>query len=258
MDKPLRQKLYEGQHALGFGLGFPAPGIIECIGPGWDWVWLDGQHGQHDYRSLIECVRVADVRGLPSVVRTSWHEYGIIGPLMDLGASGIMVPMVDSADQARQIVHAVRFPPLGARSYGGRRVIDVRGREYCHSANEDVLLVVQIETPGALQQAESIAAVDGVDALFFGPDDIKLRLGIPINAGLLDSDELMRSLDVVTRAARNAGKLAGTITPTAAVLRRAGAAGCRLNVGGGDVQFLRGGAQQKLSELRGVAVEQQR
>jgi 4-hydroxy-2-oxoheptanedioate aldolase len=252
MTVSLRHALYQGQHALGFSVGFPAPGIIECIGAGWDWAWIDGQHGQHDYRSLLECVRAADALGLAPVVRASGHEYSLVGTVLDMGVVGVMIPMVDTAEQAREVVRAVRFPPLGARSYGGRRVVDLRGRDYCHTANEEVLLVVQIETREALAQAEAIAAVEGVDALFFGPDDVKLRLGIPINTGLLESDQLLRSLEAVAGAARNAGKISGTIAANAAVLGRVRGMGCLLNVGGSDVGFLRTGAQQKLSELRAM------
>jgi len=132
-------------------------------------------------------------------------------------------------------------------------VIDLRGRDYCYTANEEVLLVIQIETPEAVVQAEAIAAVEGVDALFFGPDDYKLRRGIPINTGLLDSDDLLRVQAAVGAAARNKGKVAGTIAATPAALRQVSAAGYRLNAGGSDVQFLKMGSQQSLDELRTAA-----
>jgi 2-keto-3-deoxy-L-rhamnonate aldolase RhmA len=74
MTLSLRQKLYQDQHALGFSLGFPTPGAIECTGAGWDWVWIDGQHGRYDYRGMVECGRAADACGLASIVRTSGHE----------------------------------------------------------------------------------------------------------------------------------------------------------------------------------------
>lgn len=253
MTLSLRQKLSQGQHVLGFMLGLPSPGAIECMAAGWDWVWLDGQHGQHDYRSMLECVRAADACGVLPIVRISGHEYGLIGPVLDMGVSGVMAPMVNSADEARQVVRAVRFPPIGGRSYGGRRVIDLGGRDYCYTANEEVLLVVQIETPEAVAQAEAIAAVEGVDAIFFGPDDYKLRRGIPINTGLLDADDLLAALEAVGAAARNTGKAAGTIAATPAALRQVSATGYRLNVGGSDVQFLKVGSQQRLNELRGVS-----
>jgi 4-hydroxy-2-oxoheptanedioate aldolase len=250
---PLRQRLYQGQHALGFSLSYPSPGAIECIGAGWDWVWIDNQHGQYDYRSTLECVRAADACGVAPVVRTSGHEYGLIGPVMDMDVAGIMVPMVNSVDEARQVVRAVRFPPLGERSFGGRRAVELHGRDYCYKANEEVVLILQIETPQALEQAEAIAAVEGVDALFFGAEDYKLRRGIPLSTRLLESDEVLHALDVMAGAARNSGKASGAIAATATELRRMMSAGCLLNCGGSDVQFLKLGSQQRLSELRAIS-----
>ena len=154
----MQNRLRVGEVALGLSLNYPAPGIIECMGAGWDWLWIDGQHGQMDYQSMLQCVRTADACGLAPIPRVSRHEPGTIGPVMDMKPAGILVPMVDTVAQARNIVEAVYFPPLGKRSFGGRRVTDVGGRNYYQTANEDTLLVVQIETPEGAANAEAIAA----------------------------------------------------------------------------------------------------
>ena len=244
------QKLKSGQIVLGVSITFSAPGMIEHFGAGWDWVWIDGQHGQLDYRTILECVRIADAMGIAPVVRVPGHEYGTIGPMIDMRPSGIMVPMVDTAEQARRVVEAARFPPLGKRSYGGRRIRDLEGAEYFRTANTEMLILAQIETPEAVANAEAIAATPGVDALFFGADDLKVRLGIPVGTAVPDSDQLTQAMEKTSRAAKNVGKFAGCVALNVSTLSLAISQGYRIIAGGGDVPFFREVAGKKLKELR--------
>ena len=248
----LRERLNDGGIALGFCLALPAAAIIEHACGGWDWLWIDGQHGQHDYRSMLESVRVADAGGIAPIIRVPGHDSGTIGQALDMRPAGIMVPMIDTAEDARGVVDAVRFPPVGKRSYGGRRSIDMEGRGYFETADENLLLVAQIETSEAVGNAGDIAATEGVDVLFFGPDDMRVRLGIPINAAVKDSAELTAALEKTVAAAKGAGKIAGCVAGSADGLRHAVSMGCQLIVGGGDVGFLRTAAPAKLEELRGA------
>jgi len=117
----LRASLCSGPQ-LGMCYMYPAPGIIERIGPDWDWVWIDGQHGELGYNDILSAVRACDVIMRPAVVRVSGQSPGDIGKALDTVPAAVMVPMVDNADQARTIVQAAKFPPLGSRSYGGPRV----------------------------------------------------------------------------------------------------------------------------------------
>jgi len=250
MPTELQRKLGNDDVALGLNWSFPAAGIIECMGRGWDWVWIDGQHGQMDYRSMLQCVRAADGCGVAPVPRVAGHDYCIIGPVMDMRTAGIIVPMVNTPDEARLVVEAARFPPLGRRSYGGRRVVDLAGRQYAETANADTLLVIQIETQQAVRNAEAIAGIEGVDALFFGPDDMKLGMGMPIDTPYTESDELAAAMEYAAKAARNAGKIAGTVAGGAESLAMATSLGFRLIAGGGDVGFLRMSAAEKLRELK--------
>lgn len=164
--------------AIRFGLGvmFPAPGLVEMIGPHWDWLWLDGQHGQiAGYDNMLAMVRACDLAGCAPYVRVPDNQAGWIGVMLDTGAAAIIVPQIDTADQARQAVRFSKFPPLGNRSYGSRRLYDRQGPDYHRAANQSVRLFCQIESPEALDHADSIAAVEGVDGLFFGPDDMTMR-----------------------------------------------------------------------------------
>lgn len=250
----LQKRLRAGDAALGLVLNYPAPGIIECMGAGWDWLWIDGQHGQMDYQSMLQCVRTAEACGLAPIPRVSGHEVGTISLVMDMRPAGMLVPMVDTVEQAMNIVEAVYFPPLGKRSFGGRRVVDVGGRDYCQTANDDTLLVMQIETPEGAANAEAIAALDGVDALFVGPDDTKVRLGIPINTRIAESDELARMMEGVAKAARNAGKFVGCPVGDLESFAMVLGLGYRLMACGGDVPFLRTMSAARLKELRQAVV----
>jgi 4-hydroxy-2-oxoheptanedioate aldolase len=120
------------------------------------------------------------------------HEAGPIGVALDMGAAGVIVPCVDTPEQARTLVDAAKFPPLGKWSYGGRRPIDFLSRTYSNTANGDTVLVVRIETPLVINSVEAIAAIPGVDALFLGPDDILLRRGfamdVPRSREMLEAD----------------------------------------------------------------------
>ena len=258
MVNPIQVKLKNNEVVLGLMLHYPAAGIIECMSAGWDWLWIDGQHGQIDYSNMLQCVRAADLRGIPAIPRVSGHEYGAIGLIMDMRTAGIMVPMVDSPQQAERLVEAVRFPPLGERSYGGRRVIDAEGRGYYEKANDETLLVLQIETLKAVENAEAIAATAGVDALFFGADDMKVRMGIPINTPISESEELAAAMKTTIKSAQNAGKVAGCVAPDASSIARAKSLGYQLIAGGGDVAFLRTASAEKLKELRNAVASSEK
>jgi len=236
---------------LGFSLMYPAPGIAERVGPDWDWMWIDGQHGEHDYASILGAVRASDLVQRPAVVRVPGHDAGAIGRALDTGASGVMVPVVETPEQAADIVRAAKFPPQGSRSYGGRRPIDRRGRTYSHPDQPQPVLVCQIESHAGLERVEEIAAVDGVDVVFFGPDDMTMRDGLPMDqpppAGHFDA-----ALQRVAAAAAAAGKAAGGVFATPEKLQTGLDLGYRLIVGTGDVSLLAPASQAKAAELRAV------
>ena len=150
-ETSFRSRLQSGVPQLGLAIMYPAPGVVERIGPDWDWIWIDSQHGELGYSDVLAMVRACDLIGRPSFVRVPGHEFGPIGLALDTGASGLIVPVVDTPEQAQTVVNAAKFPPLGRRSYGGRRPIDRQGRTYSDTANEEVVLVAQIESPEAIE-----------------------------------------------------------------------------------------------------------
>ena len=247
----LRRRLAAGELLFGLTHVYPAPGIVEVMAPGWDILWIDGQHGQFGHAELMAAVRACDLVGVAALVRVAGHESSLLGPVADMAPAAMMAPMVNSAEEAAAIARALRFPPLGERSYGGRRVGDLYGREYPNLA--DLLVVAQIEAPAAVEASADIAAVEGIDVLFLGPDDMKLRLGLPIETPLFADPRLASAATRVASAARAAGKFAAMPGATPENVARCRELGYQMFFGGSDVGFLRAASPAALKALRQAA-----
>jgi 4-hydroxy-2-oxoheptanedioate aldolase len=200
---------------------------------------------------MLAQVRACDLIQRPSLVRVPGHEFGHIGLALDTGASGVIVPLVDNPDQAREAVKAAKFPPLGNRSFGGRRPIDLLGRKYSETANSDTLLAAQIESPEALANADAIAATPGVDALFLGPDDLFMRRGFSPGAPR-PKDLFAKDIAAVASACRKHGKFAVTVASAPEPLQLCASAGFKLIVVGSDVSFLVDGSKQSSAAARAL------
>jgi 4-hydroxy-2-oxoheptanedioate aldolase len=247
----IRPALANGAPQLGLCIMYPAPGIVERIGPDWDWVWVDGQHGQLGYNDVLGIVRACDLVGRPAMVRVPSHEFGAIGLALDAGAAGVIVPVVNTPDEAKAVVKAAKFPPLGGRSYGGRRPIDLHGRLYSDTSNTDTLLICQIESPEAIDNADRIAAVPGVDALFLGPDDVMLRRGYKMNEPR-NKETLGKDMEAVIRACRQHGKIGCMVGMGAEMLKLSLSMGFQMIVAGGDVPFLANTSKATAAEAREI------
>ena len=246
----IRQLLEQDQVLLGLATMYPASGIIEGMCKGWDFVWVDGQHGEYSYDSVLHACQAASGMGIDVLLRVPSHDSSLVPVYADLAPSAIMAPMVETAEQARHVVRALHFPPLGARSYGGRRVVDLHGREF-HLEN-NVVFVSQIETEESVENAAEIAAVEGVDVLFFGPDDMRVQMGLPINTPLAENKRLRGAMERTAKAARDAKKHCGCVIGDETTLRMALDMGYQLIVGGGDIVFLRNEAQRRRELFRGI------
>jgi len=245
-----RKILASAPPQLGLCIMYPSPGVIERIGPDWDWVWVDGQHGQLGYGDVLALVRACDLVGRPAFVRVPGHEAGPIGMALDTGAVGVIVPCVDTPAQAAQVVRAAKFPPVGNRSYGGRRPIDRVGRGYAEERHE-IMLIVQIESPEAVTNIDAIASVPGVDAMFLGPDDIMLRRGFSMNEPRTPKS-LGADMEAVANAAKKHGKIAVTVGAGAGVLELSLELGFQMLVCGGDVAMLATSSKQLSADARAI------
>jgi 4-hydroxy-2-oxoheptanedioate aldolase len=179
------------------------------------WVLIDTEHGNIDDRDMQLQVGAIASTGSSPVVRVASAEPWLLKRALDCGAHGIMIPMCDSPEQAEAIVRACKYPskrwPKGVRGTGtmfGPAAFNQNGREYLMSANDNVTLIVQIESRAALETVEIIAAVDGIDALFVGPNDLASSLGY-VAFDHASIPEVQDAIARILKAALDAGKFAG-------------------------------------------------
>ncbi len=231
----LKERMARGECLLGGGVYSGSPEIVEYALRGLDWIWLDAQHSHADWQMLIHVVRAAHGIGVPVLVRTWTHDGGTIERLLDTGAEGIIVPMVDTPEQARAIVERCYFPPQGRRSFGAVR--PERIEEDVAEWNRRIVTVLQIETPEGVRNAEAIARVPGVDALHVGGRDLALRLGRPATEHSMAA-VVKEELESVAASCRRAGKAAAVIAFTTDILRDSLAQGYTLICAGMDVDRL--------------------
>jgi 4-hydroxy-2-oxoheptanedioate aldolase len=174
---------------------------------GFDWLCVDTQHGPVGYTELRSIVQAVRFTGVPTLVRVSTNSPGEIMRALDVGADGVIVPLVNTADEAKAAVAACRYPPLGTRSWGpsGASI----GREFTpEGANDDVACVVMVETREGLANVDEIAAVPGLDGIYVGPNDLALSHGLPtmlIDHGPVLTDAIARIAEACRRHAVTAG-----------------------------------------------------
>jgi len=178
---------------------------------GLDWLLIDLEHGYGGEEALVAQLQAVSRCEVAPFVRVSSGEEWRFKRVLDLGAAGVMVPMIRTAEEARQVVSSMRYPPLGTRGVSSlSRACDygLNFREYFQKAHETVTTIIQIETPEALEDIDAIAAVDGVDVLFLGPADLSANLSVPLD---FDSREFRNAREKILEAAVRCGKAAGII-----------------------------------------------
>lgn len=250
----LKSRWAAGEVTLGAWCMIPGALTAEALGGcGFDWVLVDMQHGCMDYETALAMIRAIDLTGAIPVVRVPWNDPGIIGRVLDAGALGVIIPMIQTPDDARRAVEACRYPPAGRRSFGPVRVGLRDGPTYFATANDRVLVIPMIETVEALASVDEIAAVPGVDALFVGPFDLSIALGLPPG----DNDGKPAFDDAIARIARAAAG-AGVAT---AVLSNPAVAPLRIRQGfqmisvTTDINTLAAGARADLQAVRNATAK---
>lgn len=247
----IKQLLREDQLPTVLKINLSEPRVIEIAAlSGVDSVWLCTEHVPNDWIGLENQIRAARVHGIDTLVRVGRGSYSDYIRPLEAGATGIIVPHVENAREARQIVEWIRFHPLGKRALDGGNVdglfCHVPLEDYVRHANEERLLILQIESPEALAKVDEIAAVEGFDGLLFGPGDFSHRIG---KIGQLDQPEVVAARQQVAAAARAHGKFAmtaGLIAPLPTLVEE----GYNLLGIGADVVCLSNAVKQRLQSLR--------
>jgi len=174
----LKEQWKAGANVVGGWLSIPATLSAEVMArAGFDYVCVDTQHGAVEYQVAVELIRAIEHGGSVPIVRVPWNEPGIIGKMLDAGAHGVIVPMVNTVEEAQAAVNACRYAPYGSRSYGPT-VARVRRPDYVEWAADNVAVIPMIETKQAVENLPEILAVPGIDAIYVGPADLSLTLGL--------------------------------------------------------------------------------
>ena len=251
---PARARLAAGELALGVGIRLTrsveiARMMKRC---GFDWLFLDLEHGMMSLDAAAQMAIAALDAGIAPIARVPERQFAMAARALDGGAWGIVMPHVDTADEARAIVDHLKFPPAGHRSSGGMLphlgYRAMNSGEAARIVNAEMLLVAMIETPAGVANADAIAAVPGIDGLLIGSNDLSLELGI---AGQFEHEKIVAAYDTVIAACRRHGKFPGMGgVSEEAVFRRYIAAGMRMILGGNDAPFLLAAAAQRTGMLR--------
>ncbi len=228
--------LREGRPQIGLWLNTGEPLLAELAGTaGFDWLVIDGEHGPNDLRSIIAQLQALAASPAEAVVRPPMGEPWMIKQLLDAGARTLLVPMVDSAEQARALVSAVRYPPHGIRGVGAavaRASAFNTIADYTETAADEICLLVQAETQAAIADLENIAAVEGIDGVFIGPADLSADMGY---IGRIEAPEVQEVIEKAIGTITNAGKAAGILTFNEALNLRYIDLGARFVAVGSDV-----------------------
>lgn len=221
---PFKQALRERRAQIGLWLGLADHYTTEiCAGAGFDWLLIDGEHSPNDLRSILQQAQVIAAYPQSHAIARVPMGHGHVGQALikqylDLGLQTLLVPMVDTADQAATLVQSMRYPPGGVRGMGGARAsLWGRRANYAKEANAQVCLLVQAETRESLDNLDAIAATEGVDGVFIGPADLSASLG---HVGNPAHPEVQATIEDAIRRINKAGKAAGILTPDEALARK--------------------------------------
>ena len=245
-----KRALKAGRAQIGLWSSLSSSYTVEVIaGAGFDWILLDMEHSPNDLESALAQLQAAAPYPSHPVVRVPWNDMVSIKRLLDIGAQSLLVPYVSTADEARAAVSYTRYPPAGVRGVAGttRATRFGRVRDYAKRAQEEICLLVQVETQQALDNIEAICAVEGVDGVFIGPADLHASLGY---TGEIANPKVKLLIDSAIQRIRKAGKAPGILTSNEADARHWLQCGGLFVAVGADVGILARGAEALAAKFK--------
>ena len=247
-----KQGLREDRVQYGLWLGLSSPVAAElCACAGFDWLLIDAEHAPNDLRSTLRQLQVIEGTGAQAIARLAEGDPARIKRYLDAGVQTLLIPMVDTAEQAEAIVASVRYPPRGIRGLATSITRASRWTQiddYARKAEEQLCVIVQAETVTALDNLKAITAVDGVDAVFIGPSDLSASMGY---LGQPGHPEVQAAIAESLRYISSAGKAAGTLAGTPLAIRTHTGNGARFLGIGSDTALLVAGTRSLLESVRG-------
>ena len=259
LENRARTRLEAGEVALGVGiiLGRTVDTAVILKNCGYDWLFLDLEHGALSLETASQLAMIGNAIGIAPIVRVPVGGYGLATRILDCGAYGIVMPHVENAAEARALVDACRFPPTGHRGVGGGipqyDYEAVKLGDAVKELNRTMLIAVMVETAQAVARADEIAAVEGVDIVMIGTNDLAMELGHPQQ---FDHPEVIAAYETVGAACRKHGKWLGSGgVRDPKIAERFMRIGARFYLSGQDTAFLISGAKAQETSLRDAAVK---
>ncbi|MCZ2108001.1 MAG: hypothetical protein LC118_00255 [Dehalococcoidia bacterium] len=247
----VKDKWARGETTYGAWLSIANSFSAEIVAhQGFDWVCVDMQHGVIDYQQAVTMLQAISTTATIPFVRVPWNEFGIIGKVLDAGAMGVIIPMVNSVEEAKAAVAACRYFPAGSRSFGPTRAAYYAGADYFAGANHQIACIPMVETRQAVDRIDDILSVPGIDAVYVGPADLSITLGLPPRMDNESEFEAAR-LRISERCASH-GVTAG-IHANASLAKKHADAGYRMITVSGDAGAIAAGTAADLRTVRGTA-----
>lgn len=248
MANTLKSRLKAGAKALGAWTMSDSADNAEVLAlSGLDFIMIDQEHGQGLLTDAIAQMRAMAATTCAPMIRVPWNDFVFIKRVLDAGVQGVMVPQVNTAEEARAVVAACRYPPHGIRGAAGGTRAASYGFDmgYYDRAAEDLTIIVQIENAQAVENAAEIAAVDGVDVVFIGPRDLSASIG---KLNKFEDPELRALLAKAEQAVIKSGKVLGCVAGSGAIAKEMFGRGYGFLISGSDLAHLRNGVVQMLKE----------
>ena len=254
MDLPrntFKHALAAGRQQIGLWCSLSHHYAVEAVaGAGFDWLLLDTEHSPNDLESLVPQLQAVAAYPSSAVVRVPWNDTVMIKRVLDIGAQSLLLPYVQNVEEARAAVAATRYPPAGVRGVAGTTRASRFGRvkDYARRAEEELCVLVQVETREALAHIEAIAALDGIDGIFIGPADLHASMGF---IGQTAEPSVVPQIEEALRRIRRTGKAPGILTADEALARRYIEAGALFTAVGVDVSMLAREADKLAARFKG-------
>jgi len=251
-ENPLRVLWREGRTAVNGWLTIPTGHTAEVMAnQGWDSVTVDTQHGLIHFDTALECLRAISTTNAVPLARPPWNEPGMIMKLLDAGALGVICPMINTPEEAAELVSYCRFAhDGGARSFGPTRALMSVGTDYVQNSRDLVLVIGMIETQQALESVENIAATPGLDGLYIGPGDLSLSLGLTPHQDSRDP-VMVEAQERILAAAKSNGLIAGIHNASGPYAHKMGDKGFDLVTVSNDTRLLAAAAKAAVTAARG-------
>jgi 4-hydroxy-2-oxoheptanedioate aldolase len=247
---PFKKAILAGRPQVGLWVSLVSAYSAELVaGAGFDWLLIDGEHSPNDVDTVMAQLQAVAPYPVSAVVRPAWNDKVLMKRYLDVGVQTFLVPYVQNVEEAEAAVAAIRFPPRGVRGVAGVTRASRFGRvaNYHRRAEEELCMLVQVETREGLDNLEKIAKVDGIDGVFIGPADLAAALG---HLGDLGHAEVQSAIEDAIRRIKACGKAPGILTPDEKLARRYMELGTLFTAVGLDAMLLARGAEALASKFK--------